>query len=96
MLNTNNTNLPSLGTDFRLPIYFFQGTEDEVMAPALARKYFDEINAPHKEYVAFDRVGHFAVWSMPDKFLQELIARVRPLSTTACSRSWIDREGNGV
>jgi len=27
------------------------------------------------------RVGRFAVWSMPDKFLRELVARVRPLAT---------------
>ena len=41
-----NTDLASLGTDFRVPIYFFQGTEDEVTAAALARDYFDKVNAP--------------------------------------------------
>jgi len=75
-----NADLPSLGTDFRVPIFFFQGREDGVTPSSLAREYFDEINAPHKEYVALDGVGHFAVWSMPDKFLQELVARVRPLA----------------
>jgi hypothetical protein len=39
-----NTDLASLGTDFRVPIYFFQGTEDEVTAAALARDYFDKVN----------------------------------------------------
>jgi pimeloyl-ACP methyl ester carboxylesterase len=75
-----NTDLASLGPDFRIPIFFFQGTDDEVTAASLAKGYFEEISAPHKEYVAFNGVGHFAVWSVPDKFRQELAARVRPLA----------------
>ena len=35
---------------------------------------------PHKEMVLFEDAGHFAVWSMPNKFLQELNARVRSLA----------------
>jgi len=46
----------------------------------LAKEYFDKINAPHKEMVVFEGAGHFAVWSKPDKFLQELVTRVRPLA----------------
>ena len=75
-----NTDLTSLGMDFRVPIFFFQGMEDEVTPTALAKGYFDKINAPRKEFVTFVGGGHFAVWSMPDKFLQELVARVRPLA----------------
>jgi pimeloyl-ACP methyl ester carboxylesterase len=75
-----NTDLALLGTDFKTPIFFFQGAEDEVTAASLAKSYFEEINAPRKEYVAFDGVGHFAVWSVPDRFLNELVARVRPLA----------------
>jgi len=51
-----------------------------VTAAALARDYFDKVNAPRKEFVAFEGGGHFTVWSMPDKFLQELVARVLPLA----------------
>jgi hypothetical protein len=47
----------------------------------LAKEYFDEIRAPRKEFVGFEGVGHFALWNMPNKFLQELLARVRPLAT---------------
>lgn len=76
-----NTDLASLGTDFKVPIFFFQGAEDEVTAASLAKDYCDKINAPHKQYVAFEGGGHFTVWSMPDKFGQELVARVRPFAT---------------
>lgn len=75
-----STNLPALGTDFNIPIYFFQGAEDEVTLTALAREYFYMISAPHKELVLFEGAGHFAVWTMPNRFLQELVARVRPLA----------------
>jgi pimeloyl-ACP methyl ester carboxylesterase len=76
-----STDLASLGPDFKIPIYFFQGAEDEVTATALAKEYFQSIDAPHKEMVLFDGAGHFAVWSVPDRFLRELDARVRPLAT---------------
>ncbi len=47
--NMLNTDLASLGPDFEVPIYFFQGAEDEVTVTALAKEYFEKINAPHKE-----------------------------------------------
>jgi len=75
-----SADLPSLGTDFAIPIYFFQGAEDELTVTALVKEYFDKINAPHKEMVLFEGAGHFAVWSRPDRFLHELVARVRPLA----------------
>jgi pimeloyl-ACP methyl ester carboxylesterase len=75
-----STDLSSLGLDFKIPIYFFQGVEDEVTLTPLAKEYFDEVHAPQKEIVLFEGAGHFAVWSFPDRFLQELVTRVRPLA----------------
>jgi pimeloyl-ACP methyl ester carboxylesterase len=75
-----NMDLAPLGPDFKIPVFFFQGAEDEVTPAALAREYFDAIIAPHKEFVTFDGGGHFAFMSMPDRFLRELIGRVRPLA----------------
>jgi len=75
-----STDLPSLGLDFKLPLFFFQGAEDEVTMAPLAKEYFDAINAPRKEMVLLEGAGHFAVWTMPDVFLQELVTHVRPLA----------------
>jgi len=72
------TDLAALGTDYSLPIYFFQGADDEVTPPGLAQEYFDAIHAPHKEFVLFAGAGHFVPWTEPDKVLHELVARVRP------------------
>jgi pimeloyl-ACP methyl ester carboxylesterase len=75
-----SADLSSLGPDFKIPIFFFQGELDERAQASLAKDYFEKIEAPHKEFVLFEGAGHAAVWSMPDRFLQELVARVRPLA----------------
>ena len=71
------TDLPALGLDFKVPVYFFQGAQDDVTPATLAREYFREIRAPHKEMVLIEGAGHFAVWIAPDRFLHELVARVK-------------------
>lgn len=75
-----STDLARLGIDFKIPIFFFEGMQDEVTPPGLAREYFDAIDAPRKEFVPFEGAGHFAAWTQPDKMLRELVARVRPLA----------------
>lgn len=73
-----STDLSSLGYEFKVPVYFFQGAQDDVTETSLVQEYVDKISAPHKEIVLFQDAGHFAVWTMPDRFLEELIRRVRP------------------
>jgi pimeloyl-ACP methyl ester carboxylesterase len=75
-----SVDLSSLGPDFRIPIFFFQGELDERAQVSLAKEYFEKINAPRKEFVLFEGAGHAAVWSMPDRFLHELVTRVRSLA----------------
>jgi pimeloyl-ACP methyl ester carboxylesterase len=68
-----------LGLEFRVPMFFFQGTEDFTTPTALAKQYLGAIKAPLKEFVPIDG-GHFAVFTHSDQFLKELVARVRPLA----------------
>jgi pimeloyl-ACP methyl ester carboxylesterase len=75
----NTIDLPSLGTAFETPIFFFEGTHDQQTPIELAERYFDAISAPHKEFVRFEGCHHFVVMNRPDAVLQELLARVRPL-----------------
>ncbi len=65
---------------FDVPVFFIQGTKDLITPAALAMEYFEKIEAPHKEFVPLTDGGHFAVWTMADRFGRELAARVRPLS----------------
>lgn len=73
--------LRSLGFDFALPVYFFQGTADQVTPIEMAERYFNEIKAPHKEFVRFEGDHHFVVFNRPDQFLKELRLRVLPIVT---------------
>jgi pimeloyl-ACP methyl ester carboxylesterase len=69
-----------LGLEFLIPMFVFQGEEDFTTSTALARDYLESIKAPRKEFVPIKGGGHFAVFMRSDQFLEELIARVRPLA----------------
>ena len=70
----------TLGPKFDVPFFIFNGAEDSVTPIDHARRYFDFVRAPHKEFVSFPNAGHSAVLTMPDAFLHELVARVRPIA----------------
>ncbi|MBL9219796.1 MAG: alpha/beta hydrolase [Opitutaceae bacterium] len=73
-----STNLSTLGFDFQVPVFLFQGTDDHVTPPTLAEEYYNSIKAPHKELVRIEGGGHFAAWSHATQFHVELVRRVRP------------------
>jgi pimeloyl-ACP methyl ester carboxylesterase len=70
--------LPALGFAFDMPMFFFEGSCDQQTPVELAERYFDNIVAPHKEFVRFEGCHHFVVMNRPGDFLRELVARVRP------------------
>jgi pimeloyl-ACP methyl ester carboxylesterase len=76
----DSVDLTILGPEFELPVFIFQGTEDDTTPIALAKEYYDTINAPYKEFVPIQDGGHFSVFRMRDVFLSELTGRVRPLA----------------
>jgi proline iminopeptidase len=69
-----------LGTDFRVPIFFFQGRLDPYTRPALIAKYADTITAPRRELVWFEDAGHFPFFEDRERFTNELLTRVLPLA----------------
>jgi pimeloyl-ACP methyl ester carboxylesterase len=73
--------LNALGPDFAIPIFVFQGPDDYISSPELAKAYVDTLNAPQKEFVMLPAGGHFAVFTHPEAFLKEMNSRVRPLAT---------------
>ena len=72
-----------LGMEFSIPIFVFQGEEDFTTPTALAEHYLESIKAPRKAFVRISGAGHFAVFMRSDQFLQELVARARPLAVGA-------------
>ncbi len=77
---THSAGPRELGLKFSTPIFFFQGAEDFTSPTALARDYLKALQAPRKEFLPIQGAGHFAVFMHSDRFLHELVKRVRPLS----------------
>jgi pimeloyl-ACP methyl ester carboxylesterase len=76
-----NYTAASRGTQFEVPVFFFQGSEDIPAPTQLAAEYMNEISAPRKALVVFPGGGHNAFILQSQRFLDELNARVRPLAT---------------
>lgn len=72
--------LKALGPDFAIPIFVFEGPDDYITSPELAKAYLVTLNAPRKDFVMLPAGGHFAVFTHPADFLKEMNARVRPLA----------------
>ena len=68
-----------VGTRFKLPFFVFHGDKDIVTPTALAKSYFDRIEAPYKEFVLIRDAGHLACFAQSKQFLKELLHRVHPL-----------------
>ncbi|MEU9034055.1 alpha/beta hydrolase [Streptomyces sp. NPDC048352] len=66
------------GTGFAIPFFVFQGEKDVLTSPALARRFFDDVQAPVKGFALIDDCSHFAAFRRPERFLELLLAHVRP------------------
>ncbi|WFU75912.1 alpha/beta hydrolase [Bradyrhizobium sp. CB2312] len=69
----------SLGLAFPIPVVFIEGDADYNTPSGPAEQLFNQIIAPHKEFVRVRGGGHFIPFDRPDEFLAELVAYVRPL-----------------
>ncbi|WP_433599969.1 hypothetical protein ACQPXH_31005 [Nocardia sp. CA-135953] len=55
-----------------------------------ARRYFDDVEAPHKEFALIADANHFAACWQPEQFLELLLTRVLPVVTgrfTPCAQA---------
>ena len=71
--------LPKLGLDFKVPIFMVQGAQDLVTVPEVAKRYFDALRAPKKEYFLLPNTGHDPNQLMIDTQFNILKTRVVPL-----------------
>jgi pimeloyl-ACP methyl ester carboxylesterase len=69
------------GTHFRLPIFVFQGSHDVLTPPEAARRFVADATAPVKDFAQIDDAGHFASFRHPDRFLELMLTKVRPVVT---------------
>jgi proline iminopeptidase len=89
--------LNKLGSDFSVPIFFFEGTRDPYCRPSLIWEYSRTIQAPQKDLVWFENSGHFPFFEEQQKFSDELVRRVLPLADSSPraanqeTRAWATR-----
>ncbi|MFF3650803.1 alpha/beta fold hydrolase [Streptomyces sp. NPDC002181] len=71
------------GTRFDLPFFIFQGDRDVITPAERARNFFDDVQAPLKEFALIGNTSHFACYRDPQWFLHLMLTRVRPVVTGA-------------
>jgi pimeloyl-ACP methyl ester carboxylesterase len=76
-----------LGSHLEVPFFLLQGETDVITVTSLAEEYFQDVQAPAKELALIPDAGHFAAFTRPDRFLAELVTRVRPLAAAPATRS---------
>lgn len=74
------SDMASIGFEFSIPMVFIEGDRDGVTPSEPAAQYFEEITAPHKEFVRIRGGDHFVPFDRPDEFLAELVTHVRPFA----------------
>lgn len=74
------TNLPKTACKIDTAFFVIQGQDDVITPTQAAIDYYDCVKAPKKELVLIPNAGHFAWMTAPDKFLQALISKVRPVA----------------
>jgi pimeloyl-ACP methyl ester carboxylesterase len=70
-------------TDFKCPIFLFEGRHDFDVSSALAAEWFNRLNAPSKKLVWFDNSAHMVMQEEPGRFLYHLITDLYPLAVKA-------------
>ncbi len=59
-----------------VPVFFFTGRYDETCVQDIAWRYYQQLDAPHKEFLWFERSGHNLPYHEPDRFVREVRTRV--------------------
>ncbi|GAA0372410.1 alpha/beta hydrolase [Bowmanella denitrificans] len=72
---------------FSVPMFIFQGERDLQTPTYLVKNWFEQVESPHKEYVAFQHSAHFVINEEPGKYLYSLLSKVRPMALQPVSGS---------
>ena len=76
----SKVDLAALGMAFEIPVFIIQGSEDLVATPDVAKRYFDGLKAPEKEFVLVPNAGHDPNVAMIEAQFAIVSQRIRPLA----------------
>jgi pimeloyl-ACP methyl ester carboxylesterase len=65
--------IQSTPTKLEVPVYIFAGRQDYQTPSPIAKKYFDVLECPYKEFVWFEHSAHLLNFEEPEKFYQECL-----------------------
>jgi pimeloyl-ACP methyl ester carboxylesterase len=76
----SQVDLPALGTDFAIPMFFVEGAQDLLATPDVAQRYYDSLTAPQKHLVLLEHAGHDPNQDVVDAEYAILEERILPLT----------------
>lgn len=59
--------------EVRIPVFFIGGQHDYITPTPLARQYYEQLKAPKKQFILFEKSGHDPAWEEAPRFNSELI-----------------------
>lgn len=65
--SAQTTDLAQKVTELRIPVYFFEGKYDYTCNYALAKSYFEQLQAPRKGFYTFENSAHTPLFEEPEK-----------------------------
>jgi len=76
----SQVDLPKLGTEFAIPMFFVEGAHDLLATPDVAKRYYDSLTAPQKNLVVLEHAGHDPNQEVVDAEYKILKERILPLT----------------
>jgi pimeloyl-ACP methyl ester carboxylesterase len=76
----SQVDLPKLGTDLAVPMFFVHGAQDLLATPEVVQRYHDSLRVPQKALVLLERAGHDPNQDLMDAQYRLLIERILPLT----------------
>ena len=76
----SQVDLPNLGTEFTIPMFFVQGAQDLLFTSDVTQRYYNSLNAPQKALVLLEHAGHDPNQDVIDAQYQLLMERILPLT----------------
>lgn len=69
----NNFNFFNQIPEVKIPVFFISGAYDYNTPWELVQKYANEVKAPKKEFIKFEKSGHSPVFEEPRRFNEEIL-----------------------
>jgi proline iminopeptidase len=69
----NEFNLIRQIPEVKIPVFFISGAYDYNTPWPLVQRYYEQLQAPNKEFIKFEQSGHSPVFEEPEKFNKEVL-----------------------